>query len=194
MSRRLHAVLTVFWLLAASCYASAAFAKKHPHASSDAQQSAMAAEIAALRSQVAQLQARVPAPELGHQMLQLQIRHDRLWWAGQAGNWTLAYFMTGEIDEALRGVEQTNGEAAELQPQKLSQVMPSIMDPAIKEMQAALARQDKGEFEKAFDNLSAACTACHQVAGNPFLVIQRPMTPLLDNLRYAPAAAAAKQP
>jgi hypothetical protein len=36
--------------------------------------------------------------------------------------------------------------------------------------------------------LSAACTACHQVAGNTFLIMQRPNTPLLDNLRYAPAA------
>ncbi|MGA8277556.1 MAG: hypothetical protein WB784_05110 [Rhodanobacteraceae bacterium] len=194
MSRRLYTVFATFSVLAASCYASAAFAKKHHHASLDAQQAAMSAEIAALKSQVAQLQARVPTPELGHQMLQLQIRHDRLWWAGQGGNWTLAYFMTGELGEALRGIEQTNGEAAELQPQKLSEVMPSIMDPAIKEMQAALAKQDKGAFDKAFDNLSAACTACHQVAGNLFLVIQRPVTPLLDNLRYAPPAVAAKEP
>ena len=145
-----------------------------------------AAELAALKAQVAALQKRVPPPELGRQMLELQIRHDRLWWAGQAGNWTLAYFMVGELGEALRGIEQTNGEAPELQPEKLSEVMPSIMDPAVRGVQDALAKQDKAAFEAAFDRLSASCNACHQVAGAGFLVIQRPRTKLLDNLRYAP--------
>ena len=148
----------------------------------------LVSEVAALKAQVAQLQQQHPAPELGQQMLELQIRHDRLWWAGQARNWTLAYFMVGELGEALRGIEQTNGDAAELQPEKLSEVMPSIMNPALKEVQEALARQDKVAFATAYDKLSAACTACHQVAGNTFLILQRPKTPLLDNLRYAPTA------
>ena len=147
----------------------------------------LVSEMAALKAQVAQLQ-RQSAPELGQQMLELQIRHDRLWWAGQARNWTLAYFMVGELGEALRGIEQTNGEAAELQPEKLSEVMPSIMNPAIKGVQVALAKQDEAAFAAAYDKLSAACTACHQVAGNTFLVMQRPKTRLLDNLRYAPVA------
>ena len=143
-------------------------------------------EIAALKAQIAELEKRIPAPELGQQMLELQVRHDRLWWAGEAGNWNLAYFMVGELGEALRGIEETNGDAAELQPQKLSEVMPSIMNPAIRGVQEALAKQDKAEFGKAYDRLSAACNACHQVAGSEFLHIQRPSTPLLDNLRYAP--------
>jgi hypothetical protein len=147
---------------------------------------APAAELAALKAQVAALEKRVPPPELGRQMLELQIRHDRLWWAGQAGNWTLAYFMVGELGEALRGIEQTNGEAPELQPEKLSELMPSIMDPAVRGVQDALAKQDKAAFEEAYDRLSASCNACHQVAGAGFLVIQRPRTKLLDNLRYAP--------
>lgn len=148
---------------------------------------ALAAEIAALKAQVAALQAQA-RPELGQQMLELQIRHDRLWWAGEAGNWNLAYFMVGELGEALRGIEQSNGDAAELQPQKLSEVMPSMMNPAVARVQDALARQDEAAFARAYDELSAACTACHELAGNPMLVIQRPRTPLLDNLRYAPPA------
>jgi hypothetical protein len=144
------------------------------------------ADVAALKAKIADLEKRLPPPELGQQMLELQIRHDRLWWAGEAGNWNLAYFMVGELGEALAGIEETNGEAPELQPQKLSDVMPSIMNPAIKQVQKALEKHDKAAFEQAYDQLSAACTACHQVAGNTFLHIQRPGTPLLDNLRYAP--------
>ena len=131
--------------------------------------------------------AKTAAPELGQQMLELQIRHNRLWWAGEAGNWNLAYYMVGELGEALRGIEATNGDAPELQPQKLSDVMPAIMNPAIRTVQQALEQRDKAAFGRAYDELSAACTACHTEAGVGFLQLQRPKTPLLDNLRYAPS-------
>ena len=143
-------------------------------------------EVAALQGKLAELEGRVPPPELGRQMLELQIRHDRLWWAGDAGNWNLAYYMVSELGEALRGIEQTNGDAAELQPEKLSEVMPSIMNPAIRTVQQALEKKDTAAFAKAFDQLSASCNACHAVAGVEFLHLQRPATPLLDNLHYAP--------
>lgn len=145
-------------------------------------------EVAALKAEIARLERRIPAPELGHQMLELQIRHDRLWWAGEAGNWNLAYYMVSELSEALRGIEETNGDAPALQPEKLSEVMPAIMDPAIRSVQEALAKKDKAAFAGAYDRLSASCNACHATAGVEFLHIQRPKTPLLDNLRYAPAA------
>ncbi|HEX7113308.1 MAG TPA: hypothetical protein VF216_12755, partial [Mizugakiibacter sp.] len=86
-----------------ACIAGAAFAAT-PNRQNDA--AALAAEVAALRAQVAALQAQAH-PELGQQMLELQLRHDRLWWAGEAGNWNLAYFMVGELGEALRGIEQS---------------------------------------------------------------------------------------
>ncbi|HET7929879.1 MAG TPA: hypothetical protein VFL63_00615, partial [Rhodanobacteraceae bacterium] len=108
---------------------------------------------------------------------------------GQAGNWNLAYYMVSELGETLRGIEQTNGDAPELQPAKLSEVMPAIMDPAIRGVQEALAKKDKAAFAKSFDRLSASCNACHATAGVQFLHIQRPQTPLLDNLRYAPEAS-----
>jgi hypothetical protein len=147
-----------------------------------------AGEIAALKAKIAQLEQRSPAPELGHQMLELQIRHDRLWWAGEAGNWNLAYYMVSELGEALRGIEETNGDAPELQPEKLSDVMPAIMNPAVRGVQDALAKKDKAAFASAYDRLSASCNACHATAGVEFLHIQRPETSLLDNLRYEPEA------
>ena len=188
MSRRLIELLALIGVAAAAFGLTTFTVAAQSAPPADTQHAALASEVAALKAQVAQLQQQHPAPELGQQMLELQIRHDRLWWAGQSGNWTLAYFMVGELGEALRGIEQTNGDAAELQPEKLSELMPSIMNPAIKDVQQALAKQDKAAFAKAYDKLSAACTACHQAAGNTFLIMQRPKTPLLDNLRYAPAA------
>ncbi len=157
------------------------------HEQKDVSTAELAAKVEALTRQVEQLKASHPPPELGQQMLELQIRHDRLWWAGQNGDWTLAYFMVGEIAETLRGIERSNGDAPDVQPQKLSELMPAMMNPAIKGLQEALAKQDKEAFAKAYDNLSTSCSGCHKVAGAPFLSIQRPKTPLLDNLREKPA-------
>ncbi|MEP6898158.1 MAG: hypothetical protein ABI870_06470 [Rhodanobacter sp.] len=188
MSRRLIELLAIAGVAVAAVAGNTFTVAASSSPPAAGQQDALASEVAALKAQVAQLQQQHPAPELGQQMLELQIRHDRLWWAAQAGNWTLAYFMVGELGEALRGIEQTNGDAPELQPEKLSELMPSMMNPALKDVQQALAKQDKAAFAQAYDKLSASCTACHQAAGNTFLIIERPKTRLLDNLRYAPAA------
>jgi len=159
-------------------FAWAASPQRAPDSTSDA-------KIHALERRVAELEQRAH-PELGNQMLLLELRHDRLWWAGEAGNWNLAYYMAGEMGEAIRDIVETNGDAAELQPQKLSEVMPAMLDAPLKNLMDAIGTHDKTKFARAYDDLSAACTGCHRVAGNPMLVIQRPKTPLLDDLRYAP--------
>jgi cytochrome c553 len=150
-------------------------------------------EIAALQAEIATLKAAKPAaaaepPELGAQMLELQIRHARLWQAGQARNWVLTQFQLAELRESFAGIVETNGEHAALQPQRLAEVLPAMTDPALEQMQAAVDAQDGAKFDAAFDSLSAACTACHAASGHGFLVIQRPRTPILDNLRAEPVA------
>lgn len=148
-----------------------------------------AAQIAALRADVEQLKtatatpATAPAPELGQQMLELQIRHARLWQAGQSQDWLLTQFQLAELRESFSAVVELNGEHAALQPERLAEVLPAVTGPALKQMQAAVDASDKRKFEAAFDALSEACTACHARSDHGFLVIQRPRTPVLDNLR-----------
>ncbi len=150
------------------------------------------ADLASLRAEVAELKAAqaaatpAPAPELGQQMLELQIRHARLWQAGAARNWMLTQFQLAELRESLEGVVELNGDHAALQPRRLAEVLPEMMDPALKQMQAAVDAQDGPAFDAAFDAVSGSCTACHAGAEHGFLVIQRPKTPVLDNLRAAP--------
>jgi hypothetical protein len=151
-------------------------------------------EIAALRADITKLQAAqaeaakqaAPKAELGQQMLGLQIRHARLWAAGENENWLLAHFQLAELNEALDDVVQENGDDAALQPQRLAVVLPAIMNPAIDQLRSAIDNGNRAEFEAAYDNLSGACSSCHQAADHGFLVIQRPKTPLLDNLKAAP--------
>ena len=145
---------------------------------------ALRAEIEALRTEQAELgKPATHKTELGQQMLLLQIRHGRLWTAGENENWLLAHFQLAELNEALDEVVEQNGDDAALQPQQLSVVLPAIMKPAVTKLREAIDHQDRGAFEAAYDGLSNACTACHQAADHGFLVIQRPQTPVLDNLR-----------
>ena len=150
------------------------------------------AEIAALKKELQALKKSAYHPELGEQMLGLQIRHARLWFAGQAQNWTLAAFELQEIKEAFEAVVEQNPEHATFQPQRLADVLPAMTKAPVLALRDAIDHGSKAEFEKAYDGLSAACSSCHQAAGNDFLVIQRPTTPLLDNLRVAPAPAPAR--
>jgi len=141
------------------------------------------AEIAALKKQLAELKKNAYHPELGEQMLTLQIRHARLWYAGEAQNWLLAAFELQEIKEAFDAVVEQNPEHAIFQPQRLADILPAMTKAPVVALRDAIDHGSKAEFEAAFDKLSDACSGCHKAAGNDFLVIQRPSTPLLDNLR-----------
>ena len=168
------------WIIAGLSVAAAAWAATPASGSADA-------EIAALKKEIAELKKSAYHPELGEQMLAIQIRHARLWFAGQAQNWTLAAFELQEIKEAFEGVVEQNPEHAIFQPQRLADILPAMTKAPVAALRDAIDHGSKKEFEQAYDALSAACTGCHHAAGNDFLVIQRPTTPILDNLRTAPA-------
>jgi len=144
------------------------------------------ADIAALKKEIAELKKSAYHPELGEQMLSIQIRHARLWYAGEAKNWTLAAYELQEIKEAFDAVVEQNPEHAIFQPQRLADILPAMTKVPVATLRDAIDHASKPEFDKAYDGLSAACTGCHRVAGNDFLVIQRPTAPILDNLRTAP--------
>jgi hypothetical protein len=144
------------------------------------------AQIAALKNEIAELKKSAYHPELGEQMLTIQIRHARLWFAGEAQNWMLTAFELQEIKEAFEAVVEQNPEHAIFQPQRLADILPAMTKAPIAALRDAIDHGSKVEFEKAYDGLSTACTGCHRAAGNDFLVIQRPTAPILDNLRTAP--------
>ncbi|HST28453.1 MAG TPA: hypothetical protein VLK26_08815 [Rudaea sp.] len=170
--------ILVAWLLPCAMATAAA-----PAATADAGDRAA---IQALRQQLDELKKSAYHPELGEQMLILQIRHARLWFAGEAGNWNLATFEVQELQEAFDAVVAHNPDDANLQPERLADVLPAMTRGPIADLRKAVDSKSKAAFEKAYDGLSAACTGCHHAAGNDMLVIQRPKTPLLDNLRVAP--------
>src|SRR5205823_5963064 len=124
------------------------------------------AEIMALQKEIAELKKSAYHPELGEQMLTIQIRHARLWFAGKAQNWTLAAFELQEIKEAFDAVVEQNPEHAIFQPQRLADILPAMTKAPVAALRDAIDHGSSKEFEQAYDGLSAACTGCHRAAGN----------------------------
>lgn len=112
-------------------------------------------------------------PGLGELMSLNQMRHAKLWYAGSSGNWPLAKYEVDELqegfDEIVRLYPTYTGS-----PTPLSTLMPQVMTAPMAALRSAVDSDDAEAFPKAFEQLTAACNACHQSASHPFNVIKRP--------------------
>jgi hypothetical protein len=122
-------------------------------------------------------------PGIGEFMTATQLRHAKLWFAGKQNNWDLAAY---EIDEIKEGLE----DAARLHPTfdgaPVAQMIKTIIDPRIEELEKAVRAKSSAKFGVAFDELTSGCNSCHAGANKPFIRIQRPTESPLTNQNFAP--------
>ena len=122
-------------------------------------------------------------PGLGEFMTATQLRHAKLWFAGKQSNWDLAAY---EIDEIKEGLE----DAARLFPTydgiPVAEMIETIIDPRIEELEKAVRAKSSTKFTAAFDELTNGCNSCHAGASKPFIRIQRPIASPLTNQNFAP--------
>jgi hypothetical protein len=126
------------------------------------------------------------APGLGELMAAQQVRHAKLWFAGEAGNWPLAAYEVDELKEGFEDVVKLHPEQGETKI-PVAQLVPVYMNVPIRDLAAAVAAHDRARFEIAFDALTAACNTCHRAAEHGFNVLQRPTAPPFTNQQFAPA-------
>jgi hypothetical protein len=133
----------------------------------------------------AQEPAKQPAPQepsadnlpgLGEIMTLQQLRHIKLWFAGHAGNWPLADYEVGELNEGFEDVTKLLG----------GDIVESHVGGPIKALEKAVADKNRVAFEAAFDQLSAGCNGCHHTLDHGFIVIQRPTSLPYSNQNFAP--------
>jgi len=123
-------------------------------------------------------------PELGELMLAQQMRHAKLWFAGEAGNWKLAAYELGEIRE-------TFGDIARLHPTHknapvpIDQAIETIMTEPLDQMSKAIQSADRKAFAAAFDSLTQGCNSCHGATDYGFSVLQRPKSNPFPNQDFA---------
>lgn len=123
-------------------------------------------------------------PGLGEFMLAAQLHHNKLFFAGDAGNWDLASYEIDELKEAL-----SNG--AKFYPKQdtfdVAAGMKANIDGPIDQLGKAVDGKDKAGFASAYTVLTTACTNCHASSKHAFIRIVKPSTPAITNQNYAPA-------
>jgi hypothetical protein len=124
-------------------------------------------------------------PGFGEFMSATQMRHAKLWFAGDAQNWDLAAF---ELDEIKEGLE----DATRLHPTHegipVGDMIKASLDEPLAGLAKAIEAKDKNEFTRAFDVLTEACNGCHTAAAHAFIKITRPTAPPVSNQDFAPAS------
>ena len=123
------------------------------------------------------------ASGLGEIMSLQQMRHLKLWFAGQAKNWPLADY---ELDELKEGFDDVLKRFPTHDGIALAPLVKLIADQEIPELAKAIEARDGARFASAFDALTAGCNGCHQSAKHGFIVIQRPASQPYSNQSFAP--------
>jgi hypothetical protein len=116
-------------------------------------------------------------PGLGEVMTLQQLRHIKLWFAGRAGNWALADYEIGELNEGFEDADKLVGGGT----------VAKMVGGPVKALQQAIAEKNSAAFATAFDSLSAGCNSCHHLLSHPFIVIQRPILLPYSDQSFAPA-------
>ena len=117
-------------------------------------------------------------PTLGDIMGAMQLRHFKLWYAGKSRNWELAAYEMGQIEDSFAN-------AARLYKNIPVEKINMIVRPTMA-LQSAIDAKDGKHFADAFDNLTAACNACHEAAHVDFIAIQVPTASPFSNQSFTP--------
>jgi hypothetical protein len=124
-------------------------------------------------------------PGLGELMTFNQMRHAKLWFAGEAGNWKLADYELDELGEGFDDVEKYHPTHKD-SPVPIRDSVEKIMREPLAEVRRAVEAKDRARFERAFDAVTDGCNRCHQATNFGFNVVQRPTSNPFSNQAFAP--------
>ena len=142
------------------------------------------ATLALLLPVTAQAEQKEPySPGLGEIMTLQQMRHLKLWFAGQAGNWPLADY---ELDELKEGYEDIVKYFPTKDDVPTGPMASAIIEKEVAELNKAIEAKDRKRFTAAFEKLTASCNACHQSSKKLFIVVQRSTANPYANQSFAP--------
>ena len=125
-------------------------------------------------------------PGLGEIMTLTQMRHVKLWFAGQGANWPLASYELDELNEGLEDAAKFHPTHKDA-PRPIPELITKIMTYPIHQLEEAVAAKDPERFTKAFDELTDACNRCHQATNFGFNVVTRPGANPYTNQLFQPA-------
>ena len=124
-------------------------------------------------------QPAAPAPEayspgLGEIMTLQQMRHTKLWLAGEAKNWDLAAYEIKELQEGFDDVLKFHP-THEDSPVAPKDAIPRMVTEPLSELTMVVQRKDDAAFVAAYDTLTQKCNDCHKAMNFGFNLVQRPI-------------------
>jgi hypothetical protein len=141
----------------------------------------------AVASAACSREANAYAPGLGEIMTFTQLRHQKLWLAGDAANWPLAEYELDELEEGFQSAIEFHP-TDKSTPVPIAQALPAQTGESMAALRAAIGKQDKAAFARAFDGLTAACNNCHVLTNHAFNVVVRPAASSFPNQDFRAAA------
>ena len=130
------------------------------------------------------------APGLGEYMTTIQLHAGKLWFAAKAANWQLAQY---ELDELKETMEAAKGLNAEKNGVKISNVLDSVLQTQIVELDKSIKSKKQTDFQKSYDETLSACNGCHTEAGYKFIHIVRDGRAVANSYLHSARATAATQ-
>jgi hypothetical protein len=124
------------------------------------------------------------APGLGEYMTTIQLHAGKLWFAAKAANWQLAQYELNELKETMEAAKALN---AEKNGVKISNVLDSVLQTQVAELDKSIKSKSPADFQKSYDDALSACNGCHTETGHKFIQIVRPSAPPVTNQKWEPA-------
>jgi len=125
-------------------------------------------------------------PGLGEMMSLQQMRHAKLWFAGQAENWDLAAYELDELGEGFDDVVKFHPTHKD-SPVAPRDAIPRMVNEPLKELRAAVEKKDSAAFVRAYEAFTTACNSCHRATNFSFNAVQTPAANPYPNQVFAPA-------
>jgi hypothetical protein len=101
----------------------------------------------------------------------IQPRHERLWRAGQEGNWAFAAYELGNLHGAFERLGHAHPVTQNI---SFPEMIASVTGQPFKELSSAVQSKDGAAFAKAYADLTAACNSCHQALNHGVVEIVAP--------------------
>ncbi len=124
-------------------------------------------------------------PGLGELMTFQQMRHAKLGLAGEAGNWDLARYELGELQEGFANIARLHPTQKD-SPVPIDQAIETMLKDPLEKLGQAIAAKDRKAFRDTYGTLTEGCNACHQATNHGFNVVQRPTGNPFPNQSFAP--------
>jgi hypothetical protein len=134
-------------------------------------------EFQKLKSDAAK--AKNAAGDQAHAMTSVAYHFNNLWFAGEHGNWPLAQFYFGETRSHLRWAVRIIPVRKDAQGRevKLTEILKSVENTPLKQVEEAIKAQDRTRFAKAYAFTLQSCYACHKTVAKPYLRLRIPTQP-----------------